>query len=293
MDIEGKLKRSFGLCSDNLAIFLPRAIELALEVATFLAFAIFFVILLGLSLSPIALASIRDPYTLLSGLEMQAFFLAAFLIFGVFALLFLTMLLRAFARAAVIGMADEGLRTGKMSLATGWRAAKIHGFNVFWALVLVGVIIILLLAAGFMPFFIGALLGLGDTLLLAFGFVGLLFGIIATVLFHVLTLFTPQAVVLNGKGAVEGIKGSIRFVKANPFDVIIYIAVVAGISIAVGMLTFGAFLPISILSGESSFLRVAMEISQNMISVVIGLLLAPYYETVKTAMVAETREGSA
>ena len=94
MDIEGKLKKAFKLCGENLVIFLPRAIEAFLEVGTFFAFAILLVLILGLSLSSGGLSSLSDIDSMLFSLQAHAFFLVTFLIFGGFTLLFLTILLK-------------------------------------------------------------------------------------------------------------------------------------------------------------------------------------------------------
>jgi len=292
MDLEGKLRKAFELCSANLVIFLPRAVELGLQVVTFLVFAVAFLLALGFGLASMGASSVDEIEAFPSLLGTQAFILFAFLIFGGIVLLFLTLLLRGMARAAVIGMAEEGLASGSTGLETGWAAAKKHGFDVFLASLLIGIVILLLLSVGFTPLIFGALAGLDETLLLALGLFGFFIAMIAWVLFQVLTLFAPQEIVLKQKGVLGGIKGSIGFVRQNAIDVIIYIAVVIGISIAVGMLSLGVFMPFSILASNSPFFNVATSISQNLLSVVIGLLLAPYYETVKTAMVAETREGS-
>jgi len=105
-------------------------------------------------------------------------------------------------------------------------------------------------------------------------------------------MFTSQFIVMKNLGIIESMKRSYGFVKSNLADVVIYGTVVFVVSILFAILTGGlsVLVEFTVPSGMSgAFVRVFL----NLFSILAGLVLAPYFEIVKTKLVFDAGEVAA
>jgi hypothetical protein len=93
--------------------------------------------------------------------------------------------------------------------------------------------------------------------------------------------------VVSGTGIVDSIKMSLDFIKRNTGATLIYLAVV----VVFNFFLFGFFGIISLLPdlfyGSSQFLGASLEIFFFLLRLGVGLIIAPYFEIVKTRMIIE------
>lgn len=285
MDLAEIFRKSLNLYKRNPSVILPHFIEYCLDAMLLVFFAIIVIILLGLSMFS-GWDFSQDFDVFMRNIAMPSLSTIAFLIFGFFIVILAILLFSSLARAAVVEMARDGIEKNKTSLGTGWAGVKKFGLRIFYYQILISVISIIFFIIALIPLGLGLAKG-GDSP--AFLAVAIFFIIIIFIFFLIIyaaLLFTPQQIVLRDSKLIEGLKESYWYVRGNILNVIIYGVVAVGVSILGILLSTVLFLPIETLSG-SSLARVSASIFQNLASVVIGLLIAPYFEIVKTYMVSE------
>ncbi len=271
MDIASILSRSLSDYKKNPTVILPHVIEYVLDIAMLFLF----VILFALSVMAYIPSLASGDFSFLFSGNIP-FFLIAFLVFGMFLLGLLFTLFSASARAAIISMTQDFYGGKRTTLKTGWEGAKEFGLAVFLYNLLLGIVLFLLLVLVVMP------LAVGSAIIGVFTF---FLAVLLFLIVYLFTLFTPQEIVVNKKGVLDGVKESYRFVEGNLIPVLIYVGVTIVASIALMILSFLISL-LAILS-PSSTLNLAINIFQYLFSFIAGLLIAPYFEIVKTYMVME------
>ncbi|MFQ6135595.1 MAG: hypothetical protein ACE5PM_00240 [Candidatus Hydrothermarchaeales archaeon] len=290
MDVVRSFKDSFHIYKDNLIFLLPHLVKYVIDIGLLLVFGFLALLVIGLGISRIAFASLYDPKALISHLGASGFFVIFILLLGFLLLVLVTTFLNASARVAIIGMAEEGIDMRKTDLMRGWSSVKKHALKVFGFMILLFFLLIIAILPGFLPLILVAIAGASRFLMIASVILGLLSAMILFLLIFVVTLFTPQCIVLEDTGIYGGIKGSYAFVRKNILEVLVYGVVVMIILIVVGIVTVGIFVPLNFIVGGSVMGKFIVESSRNLFSLLVGLILAPYFEIVKTHMVVSWRE---
>ncbi len=291
MGIVKSFKDSFHLFKDNPLFILPHLIEYILDIAILAVFGIFAMILIGVGIFRVILSSNQDPETLLSHLGASGFLIVFILIFSFFILILVTTLLRASSRAAIIGIAEEGLASKKTSLNTGWLNVKKHSLKVVGFIILLWIIIIPLIFLAFIPVILISLFIGNKFLMLASVFLSMLLTFLFLAVVYTLIMFTPQFIVLDSEGILDGVKRSYGFVKNNVLSVLGYIIIAIVISVFVYIATSILFFPLHLIARNVVLLRISAKIFENLFSILIGLILVPYLEIVKTHMVVEWKNN--
>ncbi|MBU2559273.1 hypothetical protein KKA03_00080 [archaeon] len=290
MDVGAILSKSFDLYKRNPNIILPHFIEYVLDAALVFILVIIGVIVFMLALGSLSIAS---AMSLIQGPE--PFLLIAFVIFTIAVFVLFVLVLNAFAQAAVIGMVVEANRVGKTSLSTGIESAKKHGLAIFGyilaitfipAIVFGAIIVAVVVAMAVIS--AGTGMGLAQIALIIFIFSLLT---LAFIIIYVMALFTPQKIVIENLGAIDGIKASFGFVKGNVIGVIIFIVVWIALLIGTSLASMIFAIPSIIFEYMDQFISVFFTILENIVSITLGLLLAPYIEAVKTLMALEEVES--
>ncbi len=291
MGIVKSFKDSFHLFKDNPTFILPHLMEYILDIAILAAFGVFAMILIGVGIFRVILSFNQDPETILSHLGASGFLIVLILIFSFFILISITTLLRASSRAAIIGMAEEGLASKKTSLNMGWLNVKKHSLKVFGFIILLWIIIIPLIFLGFIPPILISLLIGNEFLMLASMFLSMLLMFLFLAVVYTMIMFTPQFIVLDSEGILDSVKRSYGFVKNNVLLVLGYIIIAIVISVFVYIATSILFFPLHLIARNVALLRISAKIFENIFSILIGLILAPYLEIVKTHMVVEWKNN--
>ncbi len=217
--------------------------------------------------------------------------------FGLISLILLTLLfavilisiISAGAVAAVVNMAKRGFEGNSTGFSDAIEGARKHSLSVlfYW----------ILLTLGFLSLFLVSLLPAG-IMSLAFGGPGMgavaaailfmVFASIMVVVLYIGFMFAPQFIVVAETGAIGSMKKSFEYVKMNLGAVIIYLAVVIVFSFFM-FAFFGilAFVP-ELLKESNRFLGTSVEIFSYFLRLIMGLLIAPYFEMVKTRMILNT-----
>ena len=291
MDVGAILSRSFSLYRRNLNLILPHLVEYALDLLVLLISGLFAAIVLVLVLGSITVGSIMS---LLSG--PTPFLLIALAIFAIVALVLTAMFFNACARAAIIGMVIESRKDGKTSLNTGLKSARKHGLGIFGytlAIVIIPAIVIgaiwfisAVLIAAFSPGGMEAGFGTNFASITLIIFLTVLC-IISYIIIYVLALFSPQKIVIEEHGIVGGIRASFGFVKEHPTGVVIYIGVAVAVAVITTLTSMLLGLPAIVFEYVDQFIALFFRVLENIVSIAIGLLVAPYLEAVKTLMVLE------
>ncbi len=291
MDFGAVLSRSLSLYRRNLNLILPHLIEYVLDLLILFIFGIFAAIGLILSLGSFDFVSIMS---LLSG--PKPYILLTIAMIAISALYLIFLLLNSLSRAAVIGMVVEAKKDGKTCLNTGIKSAKNHGLQIFGYTLIVSFVPLLLLgipAAIVMLALLSAGIGAVSS---GFGSIALiifmgLFVLIAYLIIYVLTLFSPQKIVILGLGPIEGIKSSFGFVKKNSTPVVIYIGLWVAVMILTSIFSMTLSVPGIIFSNLDQFVAMFFRILENIASMIIGLLIAPFLEAVKTVMALDAEDS--
>jgi hypothetical protein len=273
MDMGHIISASFSLYRRNLKFIIPHAVEYLLDIVAFGIFLIVAVIIIGLSLQSTSI------YGLISSLQgANTFQLIAVLLFGALTFMFLSLFLNALARGAVINMAVEGYRSDRVSLSSAWEGARRYGVDIFGYLLILGCFSVGLFLLSILPLLLNHL-GI-------FIFLVIFLAIIFTVV-YVLTIFTPQTITVKGEGIIRGISESIKFVTAYKLEVLIYIALAAVIVILMTFISFLFSIPGILFAHVNEWLYMLSRVFQNIMAGIIGLIVAPYLEIVKTYMILE------
>jgi hypothetical protein len=273
MDVGRILSDSLSLYKKNLKFILPHLVEYLLDIAMLLAFLAVVIVAIGVSIGSIAAGNLGSLLY-----EPSPFYILTFLIFGIVIMVLISIFFNACARGAIIGMAKEGYSQDRATLETGWESAKGFGPEIFVYLMFLILALGLLVSLGLLPMLFGHLM-MALLLIFFFGF--------GFLILYLLTLFAPQEIVIEGKGVIKGIIGSIWFVRANIVGVLIYVAVAIGITMFTGFLSFIFSLPALFFAKYGGVAYIFARVIQNLITGIIGLIVAPYLEIVKTLMVME------
>ncbi|MBI5253505.1 MAG: hypothetical protein HY930_03795 [Euryarchaeota archaeon] len=273
MEIKHILLKSLFDYRKNLKFVLPHAIEYLLDAAVFfIAVAALFVI--GFLLPSLAVEDLEALYTQVS------FFAIAFIIFSLLVFILLLIFFNSAARAVIIGMAGESFHDRRAALSKGLESAKKHGLEIFLFQILLGATYVALVLAALLSV---KFLAKGNFFLAAAGLLIFLICFSIFFLFYILTLFVPQEVVLRERGLIEGFRGSFLFVRKHFKAVISYGAAASVVIVSVGVL----FMGIGFLGAGKLFAKIL----QNLFALIVGLVVAPYFEIVKTYMVAGEAHG--
>ncbi len=287
MGIDNAFRDSFHLFKDNIIFIIPHFLEYIIDFGMFIGFGVFAVLLVGLSLFRLIISSNYNPEALASHLGASGFFIVSLLIMSVLFMILITIFLSAFARTAIIGMTKEGLESKKTSLRTGWESIKRDGFTVFGFILFLGILLIPIVFLGFFPAILMSLLNAGGFLRAASLFLSFFITLLLIAVVYTLLMFTPQCIVLESKGIFSGVKRSYDFVRNNIFLVLEYLIIVVFVSFFVFVVTFVLFFPLNYVSKGNAVIRLGVDFFENFFSLLIGLILAPYFEMVKTHMVKE------
>lgn len=291
MDFGAVLSRSLSLYRRNLNLVLPHLIEYVLDLLILFIFGIFAAIGLILSLGSFDIASLMS---LLSG--PKPYILLTIAMIAISALFLIFLLLSSLSRAAVIGMVVEARKDGKTSLNTGIKSAKNHGLQIFGYTLIVSIVPLLLLgiltAFILLAFFLAGIEAgsSGFELIALIIFMGL-FVSISYIIIYVLAMFSPQKIVILGIGPIEGITSSFGFVKKNPMPVVIYIGFWVAVMILTSIFSMILSVPGIIFSNLDQFIAVFFRILENITSMLIGLLVAPFLEAVKTIIALDSEDS--
>jgi hypothetical protein len=167
-----------------------------------------------------------------------------FVIALVLAIAIVAIVLTNISRGALIGMVGQVEETGETSVRSGWRI----GSSRFWSLLGIDLVTVIPIIIAAIALIIVALLplvlGLGQresltalgillTVLLMLGVVGLL--IVAGVVLGILREFAYRQCVLEGKGALDSIRGGYRMARQNLRHVGVVWLLLVGIDLAVGI----------------------------------------------------------
>ncbi len=291
MEIVKSFKDSFHLFKDNPKFILPHLIEYILDITIVVAFGIFTMLLIGVGILRVILSSNQNPAAFLSHFGASGFLIVLTLIFFFFILILVTTLFSASSRAAIIGMAEEGLTSKKTSLDTGWLNVKKHSLNVVGFIILLWIIIISLIFLGFIPAILISILAGNEFLMLVSVFLSMLLTFLFLAVVYITIMFTPQFIVLDSEGILGGVKRSYGFVKNNVILVLSYIILATVISISIYITTSILFFPLNLIAKNVALLRVSAKIFESLFSILIGLIVAPYLEIVKTHMVVEWKNN--
>jgi hypothetical protein len=291
MDVGAILSRSLNLYRRNLIIILPHVVEYALDFLLIIVFFIIGVIVLFMVLGSLTPTSIMS---LMTGPE--PFILIVLAIFAIFVLFTFAMVLNAFAKAAVIGMVIEAEREGKTSLSTGIESAKRHGLSIFGytlaisfiPAIAIGAVVTIVIVLAILA---GEMVGGGmEFVAIAFSvFFGIL-GLLAYIVIYVMALFAPQKIVVEKLGVIDGIRASFAFVKKYPTEAVIYVGVAVAVVAATSIVSMIFAIPGIIFEYINELIAVFFTILENIVSIALGLIVAPYLKTVKTLMILEGDE---
>jgi hypothetical protein len=292
MDVGAILSKSFNLYKRNPNLILPHLIEYILDMLLLFILIVIGVVVLLLALGSLSIASVMS---LMQG--PTPFLLIIFAIFAMVTFFLAVLVLSAFARAAIIGMVVEAEKNGKTSLGTGIESAKKHGLGILGYILAISFIpaivigaIVFVGAVG--AIFLGEMGGSGTGLAsIAFTIFLFLLLLIAFIIIYVLALFSPQKIVIENLGVIDGIKASFGFVKKYPTEVVIYIGVAFAVMVVTSLVSLVFIIPrIVFESMDSRFIAMFLQIFENLFSIALGLLVAPYLEAVKTLMVLQGDE---
>jgi hypothetical protein len=295
MDVGAILSKSFTLYKRNLNLILPHLIVLVIDVLLFVAFALFTGLILLLIMGSLTITGLMS---LLEG--PTPFLFIGYLIFGLIVIFTFTVLLTTFARAAVIGMVIEAKEKGKTSLKTGLESAKKHGFRIFGYVIAIyvvpGLVMILvglvMMAVAIFLLPSSAEMSMAAELIIAalFLFIALLF-IIAYVIIYVIAMFTPQKIVIENLGVIDGIKASYGFVRRNITEVVIYIGFAFAVMVVTSLISMFFSIPRIFFTQEYQFMFMFLLILENLVTLILSYLITPFLEAVKTLMVLEEVES--
>jgi hypothetical protein len=153
----------------------------------------------------------------------------------------------------------------------------------FW--IILGFILAFLFVLAFIPAVILASLDSSTTLALGAIILAFLILIIGVLIIYVVVMFAPQYIVVEGLGVIGSMKKSFSFVGKNIGGILIYIAVVTVFSFFLfGFFGIISFLP-DLIKESSQFVGTSLDILFFILRVGVGLIVAPYFEMVKTRMI--------
>jgi hypothetical protein len=283
-EVERAFRESLNLYKQNPKFVLPHLVESILDLVVLLSMVITIFMAIGVAVEDI---SIEDPGLFVNQLIAAGAGLI-FIIFLTFLFaIFLIYLIKAAAIAGVVGMAFHGFKGEKVSFGGAIESAKRHTVNIFIFSVLFGFLIIALFVAAFSPLILSALMDFSDTLSVGLTLLAVLVMATISIIIYVGVLFVPQFIVVANAGVFGSIKRSLVFIKQNTGSVLIYVAVALVFNVLVSsFFVIFSFVP-DLFYGASELLGFTLEIFLFFFQLGIGLLIAPFFEIVKTRMIIE------
>lgn len=285
-EIEKAFKKSYSVCKEHPAVFLPYILRGILNFFIVILLAFSILLTLGIdisSLSSFNLENERELSLFLAYLK-PAFTPGAvfFILFGIIVAVLLVLIISSAAEGATINYAKQIIKSeSKLSLFEGAKkyAFSLFGYTLFISLLNATIAIVFLLFIVLFSFLIPA-----AAVLLSFFMVFLL--IIVLIILNIGAIFSPQFIVGEDKGIVSGFRESVGFVFSNIFSVFLYIVVaifaIVAFAVSAGVLSFLSevfnFLP---------FLKAFASFIVQIFSFLAGAALSAYFETAKTALVLE------
>jgi len=274
MEIKHILIASFSDYRKNLKFILPHAVEYLLDAVVFFIIVVGALLAIGFSLPSLAIEDVELLYT------QVPFFAMTSIVFGLLVFILLLIFFNSAARAAIIGMAGESFQGRRAALSKGLESAKEHGLKIFLFQTLLGTAYVALILVALLPV---GFLATGNLLVATAGLFIFLICISLFFLVYIFALFVPQEMVLKGRGLIESFKESFLFVRENFKAVIAYGVAASMVVVSVGVLSIG----IGFLGAGKLFAKIL----QNLFALIAGLVIAPYFEIVKTYMVASEAHG--
>ncbi len=289
VEVERALRESVDLYKRNPVFVLPHLVESILSLVILFSMAITIVLAIGVHVADIMFE--EDPQLLLDQITGVGVGLIAIIILTFLFGLFLAILIKAGALAGVVGMGRRGFKGENVTFREAIENAKRHTVDIFLFWILLTIIIIALFAFSIIPAIILSLLSASDLLTVAITILAFLIVLVLAATVYVAVMFAPQFIVVTGAGIVGSIKMSIDFIKGNIGATLIYIAVV----LVFNFFLFGFFGIISFLPDlfyeSSQFLGASLEIFFFFLRLGVGLIIAPYFEIVKTRMIMKESAG--
>jgi|GEM_PF-1775254 len=286
VEVERALRNSLGLYRNNPAFVLPHLIESLLTLLVLFSMAVTVAMAIGVHFADALFE--EDPTLFLSQIASAGMGLIAIIILSFLFAMFLSTLIKAGALSSVIGMAKTGFKEGKTGLDVGFAASRKYTVDILLFWIFLGLIYSAATVLAFAPSVVIVALGMPETLAVGATFLMLFLMFIPGVIFYVFIMFAPQFIVVDGAGTLASMKKSIAFVKGNPSAALIYIAVSFIFSFFIfGTLGILSLLP-DLLRNASPFIATALDILFLILRFGAGMIIAPYFEIVKTLMISET-----
>jgi len=271
VEVTPLFSRAINDYKENPKFIVPHALELVLNIGL-MGISAFIVIIAAIALMPSG--SIWEIEAFFHG--NIPFFLISLIVFIALSLFTILTLLSAVARATIITMAREIRTFGKTDLRSGFDGAKRYAGGLFLFKIITGLVFFVLLLTGAIPFALGSVF---------LGLFAMALSVIIFLAFYVFVFFTPQFIVTHESGVISSLKDSMNLVEDNLSSVLIYIAVVTALSI--GIAVFINILGLPGMFIENEFLNMAFVVFHSLFSLGVNLLIAPYFDIVKTHMVME------
>jgi hypothetical protein len=149
--------------------------------------------------------------------------------------LFLLILFGSFFFAGAIGMARQGLETGKASTGMMWSWGRKNMVNLFLNTILID----LISAAGLLfllPWAVLSAAHASDTTTVVLLLAGVLLLILYALSVSLLFALSPYALVVDGLGPLQALRASVAFFRQNKFDVILLWLIVLALAVGLQML---------------------------------------------------------
>jgi len=289
-EIERAFKKSYFICKEHPAIFLPYLIKEILKFFLLILLAFSVLLTLGIDVSSASSFNLENEKELSlfllhlkSALTHGSIF---FILFGIAAVALLWIAVDSAGEGATINYAKQIIKNEKPSVFEGARkyAFPLAGYALFISLLNALAVLVFLLLI-----FLFYLLVPGIALFFSFFMVFLL--IIVLIVLNIGAIFSRQFIAGRERGIVSGFRESVGFVFSNLFSVFIYIIaavfIIGAFALGTSIASFLSELVFSFAPFLSAFASFAIFI----FSFLIGAAISTYLETVKTALVLEGEAG--
>lgn len=274
VSIEKAFRGAFYLCIKDFRIFLPIIAKTVLNFFIIIFALMSILLTLGINEASLSFESEQEFLLFLSKLR-QSLTPASifFMIFGISFAFFVMLFINSATNASLINFVKEKIEKEEASLMRGVKkhSMRIFTFYIIMLVLVISAILIIIFSSIISPF-LGAFIIFLFMLLLGF--------------LRFLIIFAHQIIVCRERNAAAAIMESISFVLSNLLASIIYVLLNAGI-------TLGIFFAVGFLStifdfifSASAFLRTFFSFFFNIATFLVGILLATYFEAVKTYFVA-------
>lgn len=285
--VEKALKDSLDIYKRSPVILMPHFVEMILSLAVFLSIILTVVLAVGVKFTDLP---IDDPALMMSELFSSAGLLVIIILTFLIGFFFLY-LVKAGALAAVVAMAKQGFEGGDVTLRLGWEETKKHFLNIFLYWIFLGLLFLVIYALALLPAVLAALVGVSESIAVLITVLFFLLAFMVSIISYGALMFAPQLIVVNEIGPYRSLSESVDFVKNNIGAVAVYIAVAVVFNILlIGFFTLLSFVP-DIITSFNEFMGTALNIFIFLIQLIVGLLIAPYFEMVKTHMILQTKKA--